>query len=154
MMQLNLPPVKVNVRQIEGKYHIFDVIRKKFLVLTPEEWVRQHIVHYLIDHHGYSKSLMLLEGGLKYNRLLKRSDILIYDQNGKPYFLIECKSFEVKLNQKSIEQVAVYNKTIRAQYIMITNGINHYCCNFNSNHKKYETYSDIPPAISQTVNEK
>lgn len=146
MQQLNLPPVKVNIKLIEGKYQIFDLIRKKFVALTPEEWVRQHIVHYLIDYHGYGKGLINIEGGFKYNQLLKRSDVLIYNRSGEPYLLIECKSYDVKLNNKVVEQTAVYNKKIRASYIMITNGLQHFCCSFERELEKYITYPSIPPA--------
>lgn len=145
MQQLNLPPVKVDIRSIDGKYQIFDGIRKKYLILTPEEWVRQHIIHYLLDHHNYSKGLINVEGGMKYNNLLKRTDVLVYDNRGKPYLLIECKSFEITLNNKTVEQAAVYNKKIKAPYLMITNGLQHYCCQLNTRKNRYEKYNDIPP---------
>lgn len=146
MQQLNLPPVKVEIRIIDGKYHIFDGIRKKYLLLTPEEWVRQHIIQYLLDHHNYSKGLISIETGMKYNRLLKRTDVLVHDQQGKPYLLIECKSFDVSLNNKAVEQAAVYNKKIKAPYILITNGLHHYCCYLNNKNSRYEKYEHIPPA--------
>ena len=145
MQQLNLPPVNVDVRVINGKYHIFDSIRKKFLVLTPEEWVRQHIINYLIDHHNYSRGLINVEGGLKYNRLLKRTDVLVYDHQGMPFLLIECKSFEVTLSSKTIEQAAVYNQILQAPYLMITNGMQHHCCSLNVEDNRYAPCDSIPP---------
>lgn len=146
MQQLNLPPVKVDTRIIDGKYHIFDCIRKRYLLLTPEEWVRQHFIQYLLVHHSYSKGLISVEGGMKYNQLMKRTDILVYNNFGKPYLLIECKSFEITLNNKAVEQAAVYNKKIMAPYVLITNGLQHYCCHLNSRKSRYEIYDDIPPA--------
>lgn len=146
MQQLNLPPVKVETRIIEGKYQIFDCIRKKYFLLTPEEWVRQHIIQYLINHHNYSKGLIRVEGGLKYNTLIKRTDVLVYDHYGKPYLLIECKSSDVKLNQKVIEQTALYNKKIQAPHIMITNGLQHYCCSLDIANNRYNNCVEIPHA--------
>jgi hypothetical protein len=115
------------LKKEQGKVYIFDNIRKKYLVLTPEEWVRQHFINYLIQDHKYPKSLIRIEGGVSYNKLQKRSDILIYNRQGKPWMLIECKSPTIKLSQKAFNQVAVYNMTIGAKYVAVTNGIIHYC---------------------------
>jgi len=104
------------------------MIRKKYVVLTPEEWVRQHFVHYLINDLKYPRSLFRLEGALTYNSLQKRSDILIRDREGKPWMLVECKSPAIKLTQKAFNQIAVYNMTIGASFLAVTNGMVHYCC--------------------------
>jgi predicted type IV restriction endonuclease len=104
------------------------MIRKKYVVLTPEEWVRQHFVHFLINDLKYPRSLFRLEGALTYNSLQKRSDILIRDREGKPWMLIECKSPAIKLTQKAFNQIAVYNMTIGATFLAVTNGMVHYCC--------------------------
>ncbi len=128
MTPLNLPAVDFKVKKSEGKVWIFDSIRKKFVVLTPEEWVRQHFVAYLIQHHHYPKSLFRIEGSLTYNQLQKRSDILIYDRAGKPWMLVECKSPTIKLTQNAFNQVAIYNMTSGARYIAVTNGMVHFCC--------------------------
>ena len=128
MTALNLPAVDFKVKKTEGKVWIFDNIRKKFVVLTPEEWVRQHFVSYLIQDQMYPRSLFRIEGGLNYNQMQKRSDILIYDRKGKPWMLIECKSPAIKLTQKAFNQVAIYNMTIGAKYIAVTNGMIHFCC--------------------------
>jgi predicted type IV restriction endonuclease len=125
--QLNLPTYKPSLKKDQGKVYIFDIIRKKYVVLTPEEWVRQHFINYLIQELKYPKSLFRIEGSLSYNKLQKRSDILIYNRDGKPWMLIECKSPTIKLTQKAFNQVAVYNMTIGAQYIAVTNGMVHYC---------------------------
>lgn len=106
---------------------IFDVIRKKYIVLTPEEWVRQHFIHFLINSYKYPKSLMKVESGLKYNNLQKRSDIQVYTRKGHPFLVVECKASNVKLDSKVIDQAALYNKSIGADYIIVTNGMNFRC---------------------------
>ena len=127
MTPLNLPAVNFKVKKSEGKVWIFDGVRKKFVILTPEEWVRQHFVNYLIQEQKYSKSLFRVESSLSYNTLQKRSDILVYDRAGKPWMLVECKSPAIKLSQKAFNQVAIYNMTIGAKYLAVTNGMVHYC---------------------------
>ncbi len=127
MNQLNLPAINPSLKKEQGKVYIFDIIRKKYVVLTPEEWVRQHFINYLIQELKYPKSLFRIEGSLSYNKLQKRSDILIYNRQGKPWMLIECKSPTIKLSQKAFNQVAVYNMTVGAQFIAVTNGRVHYC---------------------------
>lgn len=127
MYKLNFPEYNFSLRKDQGKVWIFDVIRKKYLVLTPEEWVRQHVIHYLIDQLHYPKSLFRVEGSLTYNKLQKRSDIVIHNREGKPWMLIECKSPTLKLTQKAFNQVAVYNMTIGARYVAVTNGMAQYC---------------------------
>lgn len=145
MQELNLPPVEVDLKIIEGKYHIFDVIRKKFIVLTPEEWVRQHVVIYLQKYHSYPRGLISVESGLKYNKLAKRTDILVYDHTGAPFLLVECKSFEIRLTEKTVQQAATYNKVLQAPYLMVTNGKQHYCCQLNTAESTYNVCDSIPP---------
>jgi hypothetical protein len=128
MTPLNLPTYSFKVKKSEGKVWIFDPSRKKYVVCTPEEWVRQHFVNYLIQDHRYPKSLFRIEGSLAYNTLQKRSDILVHDRLGKPWMLIECKSPSIKLSQRAFNQVAIYNMTIGAKYIAVTNGMVHFCC--------------------------
>lgn len=127
MSPLNLPAVDFKVKKSDGKVWIFDGIRKKFVVLTPEEWVRQHFVHHLIHDLHYPRSLFRIEGSLSYNTLQKRSDILVYDRNGKPWMLIECKSPSIKLTQRAFNQAAMYNMTVGARYVAVTNGMVHFC---------------------------
>jgi len=127
MTNLNLPQFEYNIKKAEGKVWIFDIIRKKFIILTPEEWVRQHFVHYMIDELKYPKSLVKIESGLIYNQLQKRSDIVVYNREGKPWMIVECKSPDQKLNQQTILQVSVYNNTLRAAYTAVTNGLIHIC---------------------------
>lgn len=127
MHKLKLPPFQYKVKEANGKVWIFDGIRKKYVVLTPEEWVRQHFIHYLIDQLKYPKPLIKVEAGLKYNQQLKRCDILVYNREGKPWMVVECKSPDVDLDEKTAYQVSVYNKTLTADYVAITNGIRNYC---------------------------
>lgn len=127
MNQLNLPAFSPSLKKENGKVYILDIIRKKYVVLTPEEWVRQHFVNYLIQEYRYPKSLFRIEGSLLYNKLQKRSDILIYDRQGKPWMLIECKSPSIKLSRNAFNQVAIYNMTVGAEYMAVTNGMIHYC---------------------------
>ena len=128
MTPLNLPTGDFKVKKSEGKVWIFDNVRKKFVALTPEEWVRQHFIKYLIEVQRYPKSLFRIEGALQYNRLQKRSDILVYDRGGKPWMLVECKSPTIKLSQRAFNQVAIYNMTVGAKYLAVTNGMVHFCC--------------------------
>ncbi len=127
MFKLNLPDFNLTVRKEDGKVWIFDIIRKKYIVLTPEEWVRQHFIHYLINHLNYPKALFRIEGSLTYNKLQKRSDIVIHNREGKPWMLVECKAPNIKLTQKAFNQVAVYNMTIGAQFVAVSNGMVQYC---------------------------
>ena len=128
MQKLNLPEINCNIRKNEGKIEIFDIIRKKYIRLLPEEWVRQHVIHYLINDLNYPKSLIKVESGLHYNNLEKRTDILIFNTKGKCEMLVECKSFKIKINQAAFDQLSVYNTNYESKYLLITNGINHFCC--------------------------
>ena len=128
MTTLNLPPYEYKLKQEEEKIFIFDALRRKYLVLTPEEWVRQHFIQYIINYLHYPKSLIKVEGGLVYNRLKKRSDILIFNQEGSPWMVIECKSPDQKINNHTLQQVSIYNSTLKAKYVALTNGLKHLCC--------------------------
>jgi predicted type IV restriction endonuclease len=128
MTPLNLPSFDVKVKKSGGKVFIFDAVRKKYVALTPEEWVRQHVIQYLINHRFYPKPLFRIEGSLAYNTLQKRSDILVYDRAGKPWMLIECKASTVKLTQRAFNQAAIYNMTVGAKYVAVSNGMVHFCC--------------------------
>ena len=142
MRALNLPEFEMQLQKSEGKVWIFDVIRKRYVVLTSEEWVRQHLVNYFITVLHYPKSLISIEGGLRYNQLQKRSDILIYDRDGKPWMIVECKSFEVELDVHSVKQVAVYNASIKAPYLALSNGLKHIC--FTVEKGEVEQCKDFP----------
>lgn len=125
MIDLRLPPFEYRVKKDEGKLWIFDVIRKKYVALIPEEWVRQHYIHYMINQLSYPKSLIRVEGGLEFNKLQKRSDIVVYDREGKPWLIVECKSPDVAVSSETVFQAATYNATLRAKFIAVTNGLVH-----------------------------
>ena len=144
MEKLSLPAFDFNIKESAGKTVIFDRIRRKYIVLTPEEWVRQHFIQYLIDHLGYSKALISVEQGMKYNALQKRTDIIVFDRTGVPLVLIECKAASIRLDQKVMEQAMMYNKTISAAYIIVTNGIEHSCMHIDSSSQNVEFLSSIP----------
>lgn len=110
-----------------GITYIYDVIRRKYLVLTPEEKVRQTFLHFLISELGFSRNLIRTELGTQYHTLNKRTDILVFDKTGQPYMLVECKAAEVKISEKVVEQASRYNLTLRAPYLCVTNGKNTYC---------------------------
>jgi hypothetical protein len=143
MLKLSLPEFQCNIRKNEGKIEIFDIIRKKYVILQPEEWVRQHIIHLLINHLNYPKSLIKVESGLNYNRLSKRTDVVAYNSNGTCQLLVECKSFKVKINQTALDQMSIYNSTLKSKYLLLTNGINHYCCELTEQ-GDYRFIDDIP----------
>ena len=144
MRDLNLPSYTFRTKNENGQDFIFDPIRKKFLVLTPEEWVRQNFIAFLISEYEYPRSLFKCEGGLTYNKLRKRSDILVFDRNGAPFFLIECKAPEIPINQKVFQQVSVYNQTVKAPFIAVTNGLQHFICKIDFEKSSYEFLEEIP----------
>ena len=144
MEALNLPPFDYKITKSGVNYLIFDALRRKNVVLTPEEWVRQHFVHYLIGTLGYPKSLISIERGTSYNTLQKRTDLCVYNQEGKPHLLIECKAAYVPITQDVVKQVSVYNQTLQAKYVVITNGMQHYCWQVDFETRKYEPLQEIP----------
>lgn len=144
MVKLDLPEFDYQISKAEGKIWIFDIIRKKTVVLTPEEWVRQHIVHFFIDQLKYPKSLIKIETGLRYNQVQKRSDIIVYNRKGQPWLLMECKAPDLKLNQQAVMQVAVYNSNINAKYIALSNGMQHVCYEVKENVAETELLKVFP----------
>lgn len=147
MESLNLPPFEHKVKDLNGKPHIYDIIRRKYIMLTPEEWVRQHVIHLLIKHYKYPKSLFAVETGLYYNKLAKRQDIMVLNTDGAPHLLIECKSPDVKLSQATFAQIARYNFTLQPDYLAITNGLTHYCFSVKSGQIEY--LPDFPPFVRE-----
>ena len=144
MYKLNLPECDFRLKKEEGKVWIFDGIRKKFVILTPEEWVRQHFVNYLISEKNIPRSLIRIEGGLIYNELQKRSDIVVYDRAGQPWLIVECKSPTTAVSPAVLAQATVYNSTLRAAYICITNGLVHLCANIQWEGRTSTQVSEIP----------
>lgn len=144
MHALNLPDFNCDIRKLNENTTIFDAIRKKHVVLTPEEWVRQHFVNYLIAHLNYPKSLIKLERGHSFNTLQKRSDIIIFSRSGAPYMLVECKASHIKIEQKVFIQASVYNKTIQAKFLVVTNGMQHFCCKIDNETNSYVFMDQLP----------
>ena len=144
MQKLNFPTYTFRLKNSENKIAIFDEIRKKFIVLTPEEWVRQHVVSFLLQEKKYPKSYINVEKLIKVYGLNKRYDVVVYQPNGAIYLLIECKAPEVIVTQDTFDQIARYNLKLKAKYLMITNGLNHYFCEMDFENEKYVFLSDLP----------
>ncbi|PWL38787.1 restriction endonuclease subunit R [Flagellimonas aquimarina] len=144
MQALNFPKYSFRIKSSENRLHIFDVIRKKFVVLQPEEWVRQHVIHYLIFTKKYPASLINIEKQLIVNNLKKRYDIVVFKPNGTIETLIECKSPEIKIKQTTFDQIAQYNYLLKSNYLMVTNGMEHYYCEMDFKNEKYRFLKEIP----------
>ena len=144
MVDLNIPVQNIEIKSINSKNYIFDLIRKKHLVLTPEEWVRQNLVSYFINDLNYPKGLIKTESSLKYNNLKKRSDILIYNNDMTHYMIVECKSYKMKLNKSHLNQSAMYNKIYRSRYLMVSNGMKHIVCEYDWEKETFKFRSSIP----------
>jgi type I site-specific restriction endonuclease len=148
LQPLNLPPYPFKISDQNGQLFLFDEIRKKDVVLTPEEWVRQHFVQYLIKEKNFPRSLIKLEGGLKLNGNPKRSDIVIFNNKGEKILLVECKAPSVKVTQLVFDQVARYNWVHRIPLIAVTNGLQHYYCKIDFDNQRYDFIPDIDPYLS------
>jgi len=141
---LNLPPFEPKLQEFDGKLGIFDSLRKKYLILTPEEWVRQHWINFLVSHLKYPKGLIALEKGLVYNKLQKRTDLVVWDKEGDPYLLIECKAPSIKLTQKTMGQACLYHQKIKSKYLIISNGMNHLSMEWIGESKKFMQMEFFP----------
>lgn len=141
---LNLPVYPLRIKEEAGQRFIFDEVRKKFLVLTPEEWVRQHVVQYLIRDKQFPRSLIQIEGGLKYNGMQKRSDILTFNTEGEKVLLVECKAPSVKITQDTFDQIARYNFVHRVPWLLVSNGLTHFCCKMDWEHETYSFLHELP----------
>ena len=144
MEELKFPKYNLQIRNIENKKYIFEPIRKKWLLCTPEEWVRVNCINYIIHTKGYPPSLISVEHQIDVYGLKKRFDLLVYNIDLSPFILIECKSPVVKINQKAFDQIIQYNLKLKCPYLMITNGLNHYFCNVIQNEKKIEFVDSVP----------
>lgn len=144
MQNLNFPTYSFRFKNSENNTHIFDVIRKKFVVLQPEEWVRQHCIQYLIQEKNYPISLINVEKVVLINGLKKRYDIVVFNPNGSLALVVECKAPEIKITQATFDQIARYNLTLKAPFLMVTNGLNHYFCTMNLNLESFEFLESLP----------
>jgi hypothetical protein len=144
MKQLQFPNYSFRFKNSENKVAIFDEIRKKFIIITPEEWVRQHVVQFLLLDKKYPKSHINVEKLLKINDLNKRYDVVVYNPDGSIFILVECKAPEIKISQHTFDQIARYNMTLNAEYLMVTNGLNHYFCKMDYENEKYDFLTELP----------
>lgn len=144
MQKLNLPEQTFRFKEEENKTFIFDDFRKKFVVLTPEEWVRQNFLMYLITGLDFPKSLISVEAGLKLYQRIKRTDIVVYDKQGNPVLIVECKAPEIKLDEKVFDQIVRYNMALQVNFLVVTNGLEHYCCQIDYQKQTYNFLKTIP----------
>ena len=144
MQKLNLPNYKFKLKSNENKTLIFDNLRKKYMVLTPEEWVRQHFVHFLIEEKNYPASLIAIEKQVLVNNLKKRSDILVFNKDGNPEIIVECKAPKIKITQATFDQIARYNSKLRANFLVVTNGLTHFYCKMDFEKETYLFLKEIP----------
>lgn len=147
MQTLNLPTYPFRFKNKENKTFIFDAVRKKFVVLGPEEWVRQHVVQWLLTHKLYPLQHINIEKILQVNTEKKRYDIVVFNADGSIKLIVECKAPNIPITQQVFDQIARYNIALKAEYLMVTNGIDHYFCKISSTKNGYIFLKDIPPYI-------
>ena len=144
MQSLSFPAYTFRLKNSENKPYIFDTIRKKFLVLTPEEWVRQHVIFFLLKEKGFPQSLINVEKEIIVSNTRKRYDIVVFYPDGSILLIVECKAPSVNITQQTFDQIARYNIALDASYLMVTNGLNHYYCQMDYEQKMYHFLRDIP----------
>ncbi|QMU65202.1 MAG: restriction endonuclease subunit R [Flavobacteriaceae bacterium] len=144
MQPLHFPSYTFKIKNSENKALIFDNFRKKYIILTPEEWVRQHVARFLTEAKKYPVSHIAIEKQLIFNRLKKRTDIVVYNKAGNPEIIVECKSPAVSIKQEIFDQIARYNLKLKAKYLMVTNGLEHYFCKIDTKNESYIFLEDIP----------
>lgn len=144
MDKLNLPKVNLRINSENGVSYVFDILRNKNIQITPEEWVRQHFVHFLINQKAYPKSLMANEVLVNLNGMRRRSDTVVYDKYLKPLAIIEYKAPHIKITQEVFDQICRYNFVLKVNYLIVSNGIQHFCCIIDYKNKSYSFLEDIP----------
>ena len=144
MFRLNLPQYGIKIGEKDGKRTIFDFLRRKYVALTPEEWVRQHFTHYLVEHKGYPKGLMGNEVELHIGEKRLRCDTVLYNKEGQPRMIIEYKAPTIQIQQKTFDQISAYNLLLHVDYLIVSNGLQHYCCKMEYENQKYLFIQDIP----------
>lgn len=144
MQKLNLPEYSFRIKTTEGKPLIFDSLRKKFVKLTPEEWVRQNFVQFLVTEKKYSPSLIVVEAGVKVNNNPQRADLVVFDRLGNPALVVEFKAPDVKISQQTFDQIVRYNMQLKVKFLIVSNGLEHYCCRINYAENSYEYLPGIP----------
>ena len=144
MNALNLPSFDAKIRKSDAGFEILDVLRRKYILLTPEEWVRQHFVHYLISEKKYRASLMANEAGIKLNSLTRRCDTVVYNNRLEPLMIIEYKEPNVAISQNVFDQIVRYNIVLRVRYLIVSNGMHHYCCEMDYENQTFRYLTDVP----------
>jgi len=144
MQKLNLPEYSFRIKTREGKTFLFDLLRKKYVRLTPEEWVRQNFIQFLISEKKYSVSLIAVEAGVKVNNNPQRADLVVYDRSGTPVLVAEFKAPEVKINQQAFDQIVRYNMQLKVKFLIVSNGLDHFCCRINYTDNSYVYLAEIP----------
>ena len=147
MIDLSFPNYEFRIKNKHNKKYIFDQIRKKFVLLTSEEWVRQNCIMFLINDKKIPKGLINVEKKIKINNLTKRYDIIVYKSNGSVFLLVECKSPDIIINQKTFNQIAIYNYEVVSDFLMVTNGIQNYYCSIDYSNQCYKFVKDFPKYI-------
>ncbi|MGD1846744.1 MAG: type I restriction enzyme HsdR N-terminal domain-containing protein [Salibacteraceae bacterium] len=144
MQALNLPTYIFKIKSEGQRSQIFDSTRRKYVALTPEEWVRQNYVEFLVQERQFPRSLMAIEQSLTYNRMQRRCDLLAYTQTGQPALMVECKAPNIKIDQKVFDQIARYNMSLQVPYLAVTNGLEHYYCYIDLANRSYRFLPDCP----------
>ena len=144
MLSLNLPPFDVKMQQRNGKNFIFDPLRRKYISLTPEEWVRQHFIHFLTNYKGYPKGLLVNEIQLNLNGTKKRCDTVLFNKDLSARMIIEYKAPNIEITQAVFDQITRYNMVLKVEYLIVSNGIHHYCCHIDYSTMQYTFLPDIP----------
>ena len=144
MIQLTLPPYQIRVKETHGRKQIFDILRRKYVALTPEEWVRQHFIHYLIEHKNYPASLLANEVPLQIGEKRMRADSVLYDNQLHPRIIIEYKAPNITLTQKVFDQITVYNLLLHVDYLIVSNGMTTYICKMDYEKQTYKFLETIP----------
>lgn len=143
-MQLNLPPYQARVKEVNGRKQIFDILRRKYVVLTPEEWVRQHFIHYLIEHKDYPITLLANEVPLQVGEKKVRADSVLYDNRLRPRMIFEYKASTISLTQKVFDQITVYNLLLHVDYLIVSNGLETYVCRMDYDKQTYRFVENVP----------
>ena len=147
MQKLNLPEYSFKFKTRDGKDYIFDSLRRKYVRLTPEEWVRQNFVQFLVAEKKYSVSLIAVEAGVKVNNNPQRADLVVFDRSGNPVLVAEFKAPEIKISQQTFDQIVRYNMQLKVKFLIVSNGLNHYCCRIKYAENSYEFLQGIPDFV-------
>ena len=144
MQELNLPKYEIRIGRKDGRLTIFDFLRRRYVALTPEEWVRQHFTHFLVEHKSYPQGLLANEVELSVGEKSLRCDSVLYDRELRPRMIVEYKAPHIKLTQKVFQQIATYNLLLHVDYLVVSNGIEHHCVKMDYDNEKYLFLEDIP----------